>query len=112
MKLFPERERCLQIGDAEKLYVVGQRFGNSHQAVAVSVRFDYREHFSFPDSISHDLRVVPQRSPIDLSPATMIVCHFLGIVMCGSRKYIGSSGGCSKFFFGSVARRARTVADG
>ena len=112
MELLAQRDCFFQIGDAKKLDVIGQCFGNAHQTVAVSIRFHDREHFSFANSLAHDFRVVTKRAAIDLSPATIILCHFFGIVICGSRKYIGSSGGCAKFRFAFVAISASIFAAG
>ena len=83
---FAKRERFFQIGNAEEMRIVGERFGATNQSVAVSVRFHDREHLSRANSFAHNFGVVPQRAPIDLSPATKILCHLFGIVMCGSRK--------------------------
>jgi hypothetical protein len=67
------------------LSIIGQRFRDADQSVAVSIRFHDGEHFSGSDSIPHDLRIVPQRGAINFSPASVSFFHF-GIVMCGSRK--------------------------
>src|SRR6516225_5026919 len=111
MKSFKGREPFLQIGDAEKLHVVAERLSNAHESVAVSVRLHHREHFRRADPLAHDLGVVTQRTSIDLSPAAIILRHLFGIVMWGSRKYIGSSGGCANSRFES-ANFANSFAEG
>jgi hypothetical protein len=67
------------------LCLIGQRFRNADQSVAVSIRFHDGEHLSGPDSIPHDFRIVPQSGAINFTPAAVSFFHF-GMVMCGSRK--------------------------
>src|SRR6202040_4345880 len=47
---FPKRERFFQIGNAEELRIVGQRFGDTEDTVALGVRLDNREHLARPNS--------------------------------------------------------------
>ena len=110
---FSKSERFLEIGDAEKLHFIRERFGHADKAVPIRVCLHHREHLGGADSFADHAGVVPQRAAIDLSPASVSFSHLrFGVVMCGSRKYIGSSGGKTKVRFASAASLARICADG
>src|ERR1700736_3773062 len=96
--------------------IIRQDLRDADHAVPVRVRFDDSEKLGRSNSIAHNLGVMPQRASIDLSPTSISRVHVLavdlGIVICGSRRYIGSSGGKANRRFGSCASRARTFAEG
>src|SRR4051794_26705611 len=81
--------------------------------MAICVRLYHREHLRGADPFADDAGVMAQRTPIDLGPAAEGLAHFFfGVVICGSRRYIGSSGGRTNARFGSRASSAKIRADG
>src|SRR5262249_46314707 len=108
--------RFLKIRDAEYLRIIGQGLRHANHSMPVAVRLDHSKHLGRPNPLSHDLRVVAQRAALDLGPTSVFLFHFdeaaFGIVTCGSRKYIGSSGGKEKPCFGSRASPASRTAEG
>src|SRR5215216_5629562 len=84
--------------------------------MAVGVRFHHSQYFGGTDPITYDLCIVAQCASIDFSPTAIGLFHVsdpvFGVVMCGSRKYIGSSGGEKKLWRRSCASLASTRAEG
>src|SRR5437762_8069183 len=114
----PQLNRLIQIRDAKELGLVCQCLGDANQAVSVSICFDNGETLGRSNMLAHHSCVVPQGALINLSPASMSFCHHeailwdFGRVMCGSCKYIGSSGGNLHLRSESRASCASTFAEG
>src|SRR4051812_25289514 len=103
----------LQVRDAEQLHFVSHRLRDANQAVSVCIRFHHREYFRVPHPFANGPNIMTQRTSVDLCPASIGFAHFVfGVVICGSRKYIGSSGGKTNARFASSASRARISAEG
>ena len=109
---FAECERFFHIRDTKKLNLAGEGFSHSRHPVAVAVRFHYCEDLGVADPFTRDPGIVTERGAINFNPATIGLRHRFGIVMCGSRRYKGSSGGSLKFLCWTVTTCAKSLAEG
>src|SRR3981081_4399054 len=91
--------------------IIGQHLCDAAHAVSVSIRFDDSEKLGRSNSITHNLCVMSQRTSVDLNPTSISLVHVLvvdlGIVICGSRRYIGSPGGKAKTRIWILGTRAQ-----
>ena len=92
--------RFLHIGHTEQSRLIGQGLCDTDHAMAVSIRLNDREKLGRSDPFADHPRVVAQGASIDFRPATKSLrahegitdsgCIFFpGMVICGSRRYIG-----------------------
>src|SRR3954468_10150608 len=108
-----KRQSFLEVCDTEQLHVGGHRFRYADQTMSVRIRFHHGQYFGASDPLADGPDIVTQGVTVDLSPASIGFAHFfLGVVMCGSRKNIGSSGGKTNARFAFSASRARISAEG